>query len=112
MFSEVLKTYDSGQFSYFTALPGVTRGNHYHHTKNEKFVVIKGNAVFRFQHIISKEECTLVVNGDGSCVVESIPGWAHSVTNIGEDELIVMIWASENFDRNSPDTISMRVDHE
>lgn len=108
-FVEVLKTHDSGQFSYFTAHPGVTRGGHYHHTKTEKFLVIKGNARFRFRHIdtgATHEHCTSAVSPE---VVETIPGWTHDITNIGDDEMIVMLWANEIFDRQRPDTISCKV---
>lgn len=109
-FVEVLKTIDSGQFSYFTAHPGVTRGGHYHHTKTEKFLVIKGKAMYRFRHIIDSRYYELSVDAsEGPKVVETIPGWAHDITNIGEDELIVMLWANEIFDRTKPDTIQSGV---
>jgi UDP-2-acetamido-2,6-beta-L-arabino-hexul-4-ose reductase len=104
VFVEMLKTRDSGQFSFFTAHPGVTRGGHYHHAKTEKFLVIKGSARFRFRHILSDERFTLDVTGDQPTVVETIPGWAHDITNTGSDELVVMLWANEIFDRQRPDT--------
>lgn len=106
MFVEMLKTHDSGQFSYFTALPGVTRGGHYHHSKTEKFLVIKGRACFRFQHLQTRERHELITTGDKAQVVESIPGWAHDITNIGREELIVMLWANEVFDHTNPDTFT------
>jgi len=109
VFVEMLKTRDSGQFSYFTAHPGVTRGGHYHHTKTEKFLVIKGLARFRFRNISSGEVHELSVSADSPEVVESIPGWSHDITNIGEDEIIVMLWANETFDRQKPDTITYQV---
>ncbi|WP_240207202.1 NAD-dependent epimerase/dehydratase family protein [Vibrio sp. CyArs1] len=105
-FCEMLKTKDSGQFSFFTAHPGVTRGGHYHHTKNEKFLVIKGQAVFRFKNIITGETHTIETSGDCPKVVETVPGWSHDVTNSGSSELVVMLWANEIFDRNKPDTIA------
>lgn len=108
-FVEVLKTSDSGQFSYFTAHPGVTRGEHYHHSKTEKFLVIKGTARFGFRNIISGEVYEMVAHGGEATIVETVPGWAHDVTNVGDDELIVMLWASEIFDRGKPDTISAKV---
>ena len=104
VFCEMLKTKDSGQFSFFTAYPGVTRGGHYHHTKNEKFLVIKGEAVFKFENISTLERYELKVNGSNPEVVETIPGWSHNITNIGEEELVVMLWANEIFDRQRPDT--------
>lgn len=105
-FCEMLKTKSSGQFSFFTAHPGITRGGHYHHTKNEKFLVIKGHACFKFEHIITHEKYELIVSSDSYQIVETVPGWSHDVTNIGNDELIVMLWANEIFDRELPDTIS------
>jgi UDP-2-acetamido-2,6-beta-L-arabino-hexul-4-ose reductase len=109
VFVEMLKTPDCGQFSYFTAHPGVTRGEHYHHTKTEKFLVIKGTAHFGFRHITSGETHELVTRGGEAKIVETAPGWTHNITNIGEDELIVMLWANEIFDRQKPDTVTMKV---
>ncbi len=104
VFVEVLKTMDSGQFSYFTAHPGITRGGHYHHTKTEKFLVIKGRALFRFRHLLTNELVELYTSGDKPQVVDTIPGWSHDITNIGAEELVVMLWANEIFDRARPDT--------
>lgn len=104
VFVEMLKTPDCGQFSYFTAHPGVTRGGHYHHSKTEKFLVIKGLARFKFRHMHTNEEFELVSNGGVPTIVETIPGWSHDVTNIGSDELVVMLWANEVFDHIHPDT--------
>lgn len=109
IFVEFLKTRDSGQFSFFTARPGVTRGGHYHHTKSEKFLVVKGEALFRFRHLITEEIVELHISADKSVVVDTIPGWSHDVTNTGEDEMIVILWANENFDRDRPDTIASKV---
>lgn len=108
-FVEMLKTPDCGQFSYFTAHPGVTRGEHYHHTKTEKFLVLRGKARFGFRNIDTGETHEIVVSGGEGRIVETIPGWAHNITNIGNDELVVMLWANEIFDRARPDTISMKV---
>jgi UDP-2-acetamido-2,6-beta-L-arabino-hexul-4-ose reductase len=105
----MLKTQDSGQFSYFTAHPGVTRGGHYHHTKSEKFLVIKGQALFRFRHLLTNESVELSTSGDKPQVVDTIPGWSHDITNMGETEMVVMLWASENFDRTQPDTFASKV---
>ncbi|MBU1215100.1 MAG: NAD-dependent epimerase/dehydratase family protein [Gammaproteobacteria bacterium] len=109
VFVEMLKTSDSGQFSYFTAHPGVTRGGHYHHTKNEKFLVTRGVARFRFQHLDSGEIYEYCVDASRPEIVETIPGWSHDITNIGEDEMIVLLWANEIFDRNHPDTYSKQL---
>ena len=106
-FSEMLKTTDSGQFSFFTAPPGVTRGGHYHHTKNEKFLVLKGIALFKFKHITTGEEYEVNTSDNVRTIVETVPGWTHDITNVGTEELIVMLWANEIFDRNNPDTVAM-----
>ena len=109
VFVEMLKTPDCGQFSFFTAHPGITRGGHYHHTKTEKFLVIKGRARYRFRHLLTDEVFEVDSHGDEPLIVETIPGWAHDITNIGDDELVVMLWANEIFDRQKPDTVASRV---
>lgn len=106
IFAEMLKTQDSGQFSFFTAKPGVTRGGHYHHTKTEKFLVVSGKAKFQFRNIISNESFEILSTSEELKVVETVPGWAHSITNIGKDEIVVMLWANEIFDPDNPDTIN------
>ena len=104
VFVEMLKTPDCGQFSFFTAHPGITRGGHYHHTKTEKFLVIKGEARFKFRHMQTGETHELVTSGSKAEIVETVPGWTHDITNIGNDEMVVMLWANEVFDRAKPDT--------
>ena len=108
-FVEMLKTKDSGQFSFFTAHPGITRGGHYHHSKNEKFLVIQGRARFGFRHVVTDETCELFTDGEVPQVVETVPGWSHDITNVGDTEMIVMLWANEIFDRQHPDTIAHKV---
>ena len=104
IFCEMMKTKDSGQFSFFTALPGITRGGHYHHSKNEKFLVIKGKALFKFENISTGDRHLLNVDANKLELVDTIPGWTHDITNIGDEELIVMLWANEIFDHDKPDT--------
>ncbi|MGL5047696.1 MAG: UDP-2-acetamido-2,6-beta-L-arabino-hexul-4-ose reductase [Shewanella sp.] len=106
VFSEMLKTKVAGQFSFFTAHPGITRGGHYHHSKNEKFLVVKGKALFKFEHIASGERFELHTDSGSPCIVETVPGWSHDITNIGDEEMIVMLWANEIFDREAPDTFA------
>jgi UDP-2-acetamido-2,6-beta-L-arabino-hexul-4-ose reductase len=108
-FAEVLKTRDSGQFSFFTAHPGITRGNHYHHTKNEKFLVVQGKARFGFRHVVTGETYEIFTDSENPTVVETVPGWSHDITNVGGNEMIVMLWANEIFDRKTPDTITSKV---
>ena len=106
VFCEMLKTQQAGQFSFFTAHPGITRGGHYHHSKNEKFLVIKGRALFKFEQIDTGERYELESDGSKPQIVETVPGWSHDITNIGEDEMVVMLWANEIFDREAPDTFA------
>jgi UDP-2-acetamido-2,6-beta-L-arabino-hexul-4-ose reductase len=106
VFTEMLKTPDCGQFSYFTAHPGVTRGGHYHHSKTEKFLVIKGQARFKFRHMHTGETYEMTTSGEKAEIVETVPGWTHDITNIGSEEMIVMLWANEVFDRQRPDTFA------
>ena len=103
-FVEMLKTKNSGQVSFFSAHPGVTRGGHYHHTKNEKFLVILGAAKFRFKNMLNQECFEINVNSNKPQIVETVPGWAHDITNIGESEMLVMLWSNEVYDEKNPDT--------
>ncbi len=106
VFVEMLKTPDTGQFSFFTAHPGVTRGGHYHRSKTEKFLVITGQARFRFRHMQTGQTHELFTNGETPQIVETVPGWTHDITNVGSSEMVVMLWANEIFDREAPDTFS------
>jgi UDP-2-acetamido-2,6-beta-L-arabino-hexul-4-ose reductase len=82
----------------------MTRGGHYHHSKTEKFLIIKGQARFRFRHILTGQVHELTTSGDRPQIVEMVPGWTHDITNIGLEEMVAMLWANENFDRDQPDT--------
>lgn len=104
MFAEMLKTKNSGQMSFFTAKPGVTRGGHYHHSKTEKFLVVRGDARFCFRHIASNESHEIITTSEELQIVETMPGWAHDITNIGDEDIVVMLWANEIFDPEKPDT--------
>lgn len=106
VFVEMLKTPECGQFSFFTAHPGVTRGGHYHHTKTEKFLVIKGQARFKFRHLMTDERFELLTDGNDPRIVDTVPGWVHDITNVGQEEMVVMLWANEVFDRARPDTFA------
>jgi UDP-2-acetamido-2,6-beta-L-arabino-hexul-4-ose reductase len=104
VFVEMLKTPDCGQFSFFTAHAGVTRGGHYHHSKTEKFLVIRGQALFRFRHMQTGQTHELQTSSDRPQVVETVPGWTHDITNTGPEDMVVMLWANEIFDQTRPDT--------
>jgi UDP-2-acetamido-2,6-beta-L-arabino-hexul-4-ose reductase len=109
MFAEMLKTKDSGQFSFFTAKPGVTRGGHYHHSKTEKFLVVQGRAKFGFRNVTTDETHEIITTSKELKIVETVPGWSHDITNVGTEEIIVMLWANEIFDPDNPDTITHKV---
>jgi UDP-2-acetamido-2,6-beta-L-arabino-hexul-4-ose reductase len=109
VFAEMLKTPDCGQFSFFTAHPGVTRGGHYHHNKTEKFMVVKGQARFKFRHVQTGQIHELIISGEKTEIVETVPGWVHDITNIGQDEMVVILWANEVFDHTRPDTVACAV---
>jgi UDP-2-acetamido-2,6-beta-L-arabino-hexul-4-ose reductase len=109
VFVEMLKTPDAGQFSFFSAYPGVTRGGHYHHSKVEKFLVVRGKAHFRLRNILTEQLHDIYTCGDMPEVVETIPGWTHDITNIGKDEMVVILWANEIFDPLKHDTYSCPV---
>lgn len=103
-FIEMLKTQDSGQFSFFTVNPGFSRGEHYHNSKTEKFLVVKGEGIFKFRNMTTNEICEIFINDGNHSIIDSIPGWTHSIKNLGDSEMIVMLWANENFDFKNPDT--------
>lgn len=108
-FAELFKTKDCGQISFFTSKPGIVRGNHFHHTKNERFVVIHGDAEFRFENILTGEKHHILASSSNLREISTVPGWAHSIKNIGTDTMIVALWANENFDPLKPDTCSYEI---
>ena len=108
-FAGVLKNTDSDQFSYFTAHPNITQNNHYHHNKNKKFLVVRGRAQFGFRQILTGEPFQQETSGANPQVVGTVPGWSHYITNIRSDELIVMLWTNEVFDRQKLDTMVFKV---
>ena len=108
-FYEILKTKKSGQLGISTTKPGIMRGNHYHNTKNEKFLVIKGQALIELRDIFSDEIIQYNVSEKELEIVEMIPGYTHNITNIGDDEMVLLIWANENYNPNTPDTNFLEV---
>ncbi|MHB0856564.1 MAG: polysaccharide biosynthesis C-terminal domain-containing protein [Anaerolineae bacterium] len=101
---EFVKSAAFGQIFVSRTHPGITRGNHYHHTKTEKFLVLEGEAVIRFRHILSDEILTYRVKGTELRVVDIPPGYTHAIKNVGTGELVTLFWASEPFDPARPDT--------
>ena len=75
----------------------------------EKFLVLKGRACFRFRNLLNDETYRLESCESKPQIVETIPGWSHDITNVGDDEMVVMLWANENFDRQKPDTVASKV---
>ena len=103
-FIELMRTYDSGQFSVSFSKPGIVRGNHYHHTKLERFIVIKGKAKITFSSVINDESYSFIVD-DSEIKIVTIPvGYTHNIENIGDGEMILAIWCNELFDKEKPDT--------
>ncbi|MDR1385714.1 MAG: NAD-dependent epimerase/dehydratase family protein [Planctomycetaceae bacterium] len=102
--AELVKSQMFGQMFVSRTKPGITRGNHYHHTKIEKFIVIGGEAVIRFRHIFGSEIIEFPVKGEDYRIVEIPPGYTHNITNTGTTELITLFWSSEIFDKEKPDT--------
>lgn len=107
--AELLKSPQGGQIFVSRTRPGFTRGNHYHDTKVEKFVVLEGEAVIRFRPVRGGDLIEYPVSGREFRVVDIPPGYAHSIENVGKNDLIVLFWAAEIFDPNIPDAFGMTV---
>ncbi len=108
-FTEFIKTLDRGQVSINVSKPGITKGNHWHHTKNEKFLVVSGTGVIRFRNIESKEIIEYFVNGEKLEVVDIPPGYTHNIENLGQNDMVTVMWANELFNPATPDTLFMEV---
>lgn len=104
-FTEILRTGNAGQFSVNISKPGITKGQHWHNTKNEKFVVVKGHGLIQLRKIGSEEIINYEVNGDEITVVDMIPGYTHNIINLSEtEELVTFMWCNECFNPDKPDT--------
>ena len=104
-FTEILRTADRGQFSVNISKPGITKGQHWHNTKNEKFIVVKGHGLIQLRKIGSDEVIEYDVSGDEITVVDMIPGYTHNIINLSDTEdLVTIMWANECFNPNKPDT--------
>jgi len=108
-FVEIIKTKNTGQISFLTAPPGITRGCHFHHSKNEKFILVNGKARIRYRNLITNDTHEIIVDDSNSTVAETIPGWVHDITNIGNEKLIVLVWTNEIFDIENPDTFVEKI---
>ena len=107
--AELLKSPHFGQMFVSRTRPGITRGNHYHDLKVEKFCVLEGDAVIRFRPVLGDDVTEHRVSGTDFKVVDIPPGMTHSIENVGASEMIVLFWASEIFDRDRPDTHASEV---
>lgn len=108
-FTEFLRSPDRGQVSINVSKPGITKGNHWHHTKNEKFLVVSGEGVIRFRHMGSEEIIEYHVTGEKLEVVDIPVGYTHSIVNVGDTDLVTVMWANECFDPDNPDTFFLEV---
>ena len=109
-FTEIIRTPDRGQFSVNISKPGVTKGEHWHHTKNEKFVVVSGHGLIQLRKTGTDEVINFEVSGNKIEVVEMIPGYTHNIINLSETEdLVTFMWCNECFDPNRPDTYFEKV---
>ena len=103
-FTEFIRTPDRGQVSINISKPGITKGNHWHHTKNEKFLVVSGVGVIRFRKIGSDEIIEYPVSGDKLVVVDIPTGYTHEISNTGINDLVTIMWCNEVYDPERPDT--------
>ncbi len=108
-FTEFIKTADRGQVSINISKPGITKGNHWHHTKNEKFLVVSGKGCIRFRKIDSNEIIEYHVSGDKLEVVDIPPGYTHNIVNTSDKDMVTVMWANEAFNPDKPDTIFLEV---
>lgn len=108
-FTEFLKSSDRGQVSINVSKPGIVKGNHWHHTKNEKFLVVSGQGVIRFRKIDSDQVIEYFVSGEKLEVVDIPVGYTHNIENLGETDMVTVMWANETFDPDHPDTFYLEV---
>jgi len=108
-FTEFIRTPDRGQISVNISKPGITKGNHWHHTKNEKFLVVKGNGLIRFRKIDSDEIIDYHVTGEKLEVVDVPTGYTHNIINVGDTDMVTVMWANEAFNPDKPDTYYLEV---
>ncbi len=103
-FTELFRTPERGQFSINTSKPGIVKGNHWHNTKNEKFVVVSGKGVIRLRKLGSDEVAEYYVNGEQLTAVDIPVGYTHNIENLGDNDMVTFMWASEPFNPDRPDT--------
>lgn len=108
-FTEFLKSPDRGQVSINISKPGITKGNHWHHTKNEKFLVVSGVGVIRFRKINSDQIIEYYVSGEKMEVVDIPVGYTHNIQNLGNSDMVTVMWVNEIFEKENPDTFYLEI---
>ena len=108
-FTEILRTQNCGQFSVNISKPGIKKGDHWHHTKVEKFLVVSGTGVIRFRKIDSNDVLEYFVSGDKLEVVDIPTGYTHSIVNLSHTDMVTFLWANECLDPAKPDTYYLEV---
>lgn len=103
-FTEFIRTKDRGQVSVNISKPGIVKGNHWHHTKNEKFLVVSGEGIIRFRNIVNDEIIEYKVSGERLEVIDIPVGYTHNIENIGTTDMVTIMWVNECYDPNNPDT--------
>ena len=109
-FTEFIKRKEMGQVSVNISKAGITKGNHWHHTKNEKFMVVSGKGVIKFRKIDEEKVIEYKVNGEKLEVVDIPVGYTHSIINTGEMDMVTIMWVNESFNPKVPDTIFLEVE--
>jgi len=108
-FTEVIRTPERGQVSVNISKPGIFKGNHWHHSKNEKFLVVSGKGIIRFRNVNESEVLAYLVSGDKLEVVDIPTGYTHNIENLGDTDMVTIMWANEPFDPARPDTFFLEV---
>lgn len=116
-FTEFLKSESFGQVSVNISKPGITKGNHWHHTKNEKFLVVSGKGIIRFRKVsdfandqdVKEEVLEYIVSGEKLQVIDIPTGYTHNITNTGDTDMVTIMWANESFNPDKPDTYFLEV---
>lgn len=108
-FTEMIRTNGQGQLSINISKPGIVKGNHWHHTKNEKFLVVYGTGVIRFRNVQDNKIIEYFVSGEKLQVVDIPCGYTHNIENLGDTDMVTVMWCNECFDPDNPDTIYLEV---
>lgn len=108
-FTEIIKSFVGGQVSVNVSKPGITKGNHWHRLKNEKFLVVSGTGIIRFRKIGTEEVIEYHVSGDHPVVVDIPIGYTHNISNTGDTDMVTLMWVNQIFDPENPDTYFLEV---